>query len=134
MNFHVFAPKYPISAQFPDTILAGKLILEQAMPAFATAWLRHCNFLTLTYLLISFKVREFCEWVTKQECKRIGVKLGSCKKLHFRKLLHSHTDVTLGDCSFLNTCFHMDTCKVSANQCAGHMTSHSQSEASVLVT
>ena len=25
-----------------DTILAGKLILEQALPAFATAWLRHC--------------------------------------------------------------------------------------------
>ena len=25
------------------TILAGKLILEQALPAFATAWLRHCT-------------------------------------------------------------------------------------------
>ena len=22
-----------------------------------------------------------------------------------------HTDESLGDCSFLNTCFHMDTCK-----------------------
>ncbi|XP_063690845.1 N6-adenosine-methyltransferase subunit METTL3-like [Bolinopsis microptera] len=57
------------------------------------------------------QVREFCEWVTRQECKRGNVKFGSCKKLHFRKLIHSHTDTSLGDCSFLNTCFHMDTCK-----------------------
>lgn len=57
------------------------------------------------------QVREFCEWVTRQECKRGNVKFGSCKKLHFRKLIHGHTDTSLGDCSFLNTCFHMDTCK-----------------------
>eukprot|EP00116_Pleurobrachia_bachei_P003191 sb/3463453/ len=30
------------------------------------------------------QVREFCEWVTKHECKRGNVKNGSCKKLHFR--------------------------------------------------
>lgn len=34
-----------------------------------------------------------------------------CKKLHFKKIIQSHTDETLGDCSFLNTCFHMDSCK-----------------------
>ena len=34
-----------------------------------------------------------------------------CKKLHFAKILQPHTDESLGDCSFLNTCFHMDTCK-----------------------
>lgn len=34
-----------------------------------------------------------------------------CKKLHFKKIIQSHTDESLGDCSFLNTCFHMDTCK-----------------------
>lgn len=34
-----------------------------------------------------------------------------CNKLHFKKILQTHTDETLGDCSFLNTCFHMDTCK-----------------------
>lgn len=34
-----------------------------------------------------------------------------CNKLHFKKIIQSHTDETLGDCSFLNTCFHMDTCK-----------------------
>lgn len=34
-----------------------------------------------------------------------------CNKLHFKKIIQSHTDETLGDCSFLNTCFHMDSCK-----------------------
>ena len=57
------------------------------------------------------QVREFCEWVTRQECKRGNIKFGSCSKLHFKKLIHAHTDPQLGDCSFLNTCFHMDTCK-----------------------
>uniref|UniRef100_A0A8C5LB09 mRNA m(6)A methyltransferase n=1 Tax=Jaculus jaculus TaxID=51337 RepID=A0A8C5LB09_JACJA len=31
--------------------------------------------------------------------------------LHFRRIINKHTDESLGDCSFLNTCFHMDTCK-----------------------
>lgn len=34
-----------------------------------------------------------------------------CNKLHFKKIIQAHTDVVLGDCSFLNTCFHMETCK-----------------------
>lgn len=34
-----------------------------------------------------------------------------CAKLHFKKIIQSHTDESLGDCSFLNTCFHMDSCK-----------------------
>lgn len=34
-----------------------------------------------------------------------------CTKLHFKKIIQSHTDESLGDCSFLNTCFHMVTCK-----------------------
>lgn len=37
--------------------------------------------------------------------------LNRCNKLHFKKIIQLHTDETLGDCSFLNTCFHMDTCK-----------------------
>lgn len=34
-----------------------------------------------------------------------------CNKLHFKKIIQQHTDESLGDCSFLNTCFHMDSCK-----------------------
>ena len=30
----------------------------------------------------------------------------TCGKVHFRRLIKPHTDKSLGDCSFLNTCFH----------------------------
>lgn len=33
--------------------------------------------------------------------------MSACGKVHFRRLIKSHTDGALGDCSFLNTCFHM---------------------------
>ncbi|KAF2354646.1 MT-A70-like [Trinorchestia longiramus] len=67
------------------------------------------------------KVREFCPRGTAEECIRWreGRKGwmqeegggGSCGKLHFRKIVQAHTDESLGDCSFLNTCFHMDSCR-----------------------
>lgn len=70
---------------------------------------------------------EFCPHGTRAECIRTqkqssnsgdnnqqsssSEKVQACKKLHFKKIIQPHTDETLGDCSFLNTCFHMDTCK-----------------------
>lgn len=65
------------------------------------------------------QVMEFCPHGTRIDCSKLNGQPGSgqggynekCKKLHFKKILQSHTDETLGDCSFLNTCFHMDTCK-----------------------
>ncbi|CAG9124995.1 unnamed protein product [Plutella xylostella] len=70
------------------------------------------------------QVMEFCPHGTRSECVRAfntnkqtpeegkeNEGTYSCKKLHFKKIIQSHTDETLGDCSFLNTCFHMDTCK-----------------------
>lgn len=55
------------------------------------------------------QVMEFCPHGTRAECAKVGAEL--CKKLHFKKIIQKHTDESLGDCSFLNTCFHMDTCK-----------------------
>ncbi|XP_050521725.1 N6-adenosine-methyltransferase subunit METTL3 isoform X2 [Daktulosphaira vitifoliae] len=52
-------------------------------------------------------VMEFCPHGTRSDCMEGHV----CKKLHFKKIIQQHTDESLGDCSFLNTCFHMDTCK-----------------------
>ncbi|CAK8696171.1 unnamed protein product [Clavelina lepadiformis] len=57
------------------------------------------------------QVREFCPYATREECLKHNRSYSSCQKLHFRKILKPHTDESLGDCSFLNTCFHMDTCK-----------------------
>ncbi|XP_017773597.1 PREDICTED: N6-adenosine-methyltransferase subunit METTL3 [Nicrophorus vespilloides] len=56
------------------------------------------------------QVMEFCPHGTKAECQR-NAGTAHCKKLHFKKIIQKHTDEALGDCSFLNTCFHMDTCK-----------------------
>ena len=42
---------------------------------------------------------------------KIDIESRSKKLVHFAKILQPHTDESLGDCSFLNTCFHMDTCK-----------------------
>ncbi|MBN3299766.1 MTA70 methyltransferase, partial [Amia calva] len=57
------------------------------------------------------QVQEFCDHGTKEECVRARESGQHCTKLHFRRIINKHTDETLGDCSFLNTCFHMDTCK-----------------------
>lgn len=56
-------------------------------------------------------VKEFCQHSTKAECCKMNQSTQPCDKLHFVKILQQHTDESLGDCSFLNTCFHMDTCK-----------------------
>jgi hypothetical protein len=39
--------------------------------------------------------------------RKNGRNINTCGKVHFRRLIKSHTDTALGDCSFLNTCFHM---------------------------
>nr|XP_055054448.1 N6-adenosine-methyltransferase subunit METTL3 [Misgurnus anguillicaudatus] len=57
------------------------------------------------------QVQEFCDHGTKEECVLSGDTPQPCTKLHFRRIINKHTDESLGDCSFLNTCFHMDTCK-----------------------
>jgi len=57
------------------------------------------------------QVQEFCTFGTKGECGRSNANAATCDKLHFNKIIKKHTDESLGDCSFLNTCFHMDTCK-----------------------
>lgn len=56
-------------------------------------------------------LQEFCQYGTKEECQKLNESKEICERLHFRKIIHKHTDESLGDCSFLNTCFHMDTCK-----------------------
>ena len=57
-------------------------------------------------------VKEFCPYGTKEDCKKMNSDPDVvCDKLHFKKIISKHTDESLGDCSFLNTCFHIDVCK-----------------------
>ncbi|KAI1287070.1 N6-adenosine-methyltransferase catalytic subunit [Halotydeus destructor] len=57
------------------------------------------------------QVQQFCSQGTKEDCRKSSADGLPCDKLHFRKIIQKHTDESLGDCSFLNTCFHMDSCK-----------------------
>lgn len=57
------------------------------------------------------QLQEFCSHKTRDSCRRAKGSHRACGKLHFRKIIQQHTDESLGDCSFLNTCFHTDTCK-----------------------
>jgi mRNA (2'-O-methyladenosine-N6-)-methyltransferase len=60
-------------------------------------------------------VTEFCPHLTREDCRRARARgpagAPPCGCLHFVRLLMPHTDVALGDCSFLDTCRHMRTCK-----------------------
>lgn len=57
------------------------------------------------------QVKEYCTALTKEDCRRQSGSFISCEKVHFRRIIAVHTDVNLGDCSFLDTCRHMKTCK-----------------------
>ena len=57
------------------------------------------------------QLREFCPHKTREDCRRSSSSGRACPRLHFRKIIQAHTDENLGDCSFLNTCFHLETCK-----------------------
>ena len=57
----------------------------------------------------SNKVKPFCEHGTRAECSKYNKT--TCNKIHFEPIISSHTDVSLGDCSYLDTCRHMEICR-----------------------
>nr|ABR17536.1 unknown [Picea sitchensis] len=57
------------------------------------------------------QLKEYCKALTKEDCRRQRCSYIACEKVHFRRIIATHTDVSLGDCSFLDTCRHMKTCK-----------------------
>lgn len=46
---------------------------------------------------------------TEQECP--DKQKGSCNKIHFNAIIANNTDSSLGDCSYLNTCFKGKNCR-----------------------
>lgn len=57
------------------------------------------------------QLKEYCLKLTKEDCRRQSGSYIACEKVHFRRIIAPHTDTNLGDCSFLDTCRHMKTCK-----------------------
>jgi len=60
------------------------------------------------------RVSEICIHGTMDAClnfhSRQCIPWG-CQKVHFKKIIASHTDEKLGDCSYLDTCRHMEACR-----------------------
>ncbi|CEL93876.1 unnamed protein product [Vitrella brassicaformis CCMP3155] len=54
---------------------------------------------------------QFCFHGTREDCCRANKTHVACNKVHFRRIILPHTDVSLGDCSYLDSCRHMNTCK-----------------------
>ena len=54
---------------------------------------------------------DFCSMGTKEKCDISRNPSFQCSKAHFRKIIKPHTDISLGNCSYLDTCRHMDYCK-----------------------
>src|SRR6266516_1186260 len=74
--------------------------------------------LTITHILTTPQHRShtssfepICPQITKEECIKYLQQSTStpnpspCSLIHFRPLIRSHTDPTLGHCSYLNTCY-----------------------------
>ncbi|CAN1259698.1 Putative N6-adenosine-methyltransferase MT-A70-like [Linum perenne] len=57
------------------------------------------------------QLKEYCSALTKEDCRRQSGSFMACEKVHFRRIIAPHTDISQGDCSFLDTCRHMKTCK-----------------------
>lgn len=64
-------------------------------------------------------VREVCPHGTRGECHQLQQQQQQqqqtttliCTKVHFRPVIESHTDASLGDCAYLSTCRRTRTCK-----------------------
>uniref|UniRef100_A0A6A7FTL8 mRNA m(6)A methyltransferase n=2 Tax=Hirondellea gigas TaxID=1518452 RepID=A0A6A7FTL8_9CRUS len=57
------------------------------------------------------KMQEFCEFGTKADCRRENQSRSCCSRIHFKRILKPHTVLSLGNCSYLDGCRHMKTCK-----------------------
>ncbi|KAF9468987.1 MT-A70-domain-containing protein [Collybia nuda] len=61
------------------------------------------------------RFEPICTYITKDECAKSrrlnhgvspsGNPPAICDRVHFRPLIRPHTDITLGHCSYLNTCY-----------------------------
>lgn len=62
----------------------------------------------------SYQNKEFCKFGSRENCvkrrRELGMQ-GQCADVHFKKLINPHTDESLGNCSYLDTCRHMEYCK-----------------------
>ena len=66
----------------------------------------HCSQFRLHHLIAHKAPSTGCAMVCRARQQPTA-----CDMLHFRRVIASWTDPTLGNCSYLDTCRHMKTCK-----------------------
>lgn len=62
----------------------------------------------------SYQNKEICKAGSRDACNKKRREEGRttpCQDVHFKKLIYPHTDEGLGNCSYLDTCRHMEYCK-----------------------
>lgn len=52
---------------------------------------------------------DLCPHTSRKHCRQQSQ--AGCTKVHYKPDIQHHTDLSLGDCSYLNTCHRMDTCR-----------------------
>lgn len=70
------------------------------------------------------RVQQICRHGTRYDCIEAQVEeftknpnchpetpIKACPLIHFRRIMLPHTDISLGDCSYLDTCRHMSSCR-----------------------
>eukprot|EP01053_Blabericola_migrator_P002752 Blabericola_migrator_1__2751@NODE_1785_length_3794_cov_53_322780_g1150_i0_p1_GENE_NODE_1785_length_3794_cov_53_322780_g1150_i0NODE_1785_length_3794_cov_53_322780_g1150_i0_p1_ORF_typecomplete_len783_score97_40MTA70/PF05063_14/1e53Mito_fiss_reg/PF05308_11/1_NODE_1785_length_3794_cov_53_322780_g1150_i012323580 len=56
-----------------------------------------------------FKFHRYCKSSGKDACRLL--RMTPCHKLHYKRLIQPHTETAQGDCSYLDTCRHIFSCK-----------------------
>ncbi len=56
-------------------------------------------------------IKQYCPQCTIKQCMDHHRSRSPCGKVHFRRVVAPHTDLSLGACSYLNDCRHLKTCK-----------------------
>eukprot|EP00931_Biecheleriopsis_adriatica_P007566 TRINITY_DN108838_c0_g1_i1.p1 TRINITY_DN108838_c0_g1~~TRINITY_DN108838_c0_g1_i1.p1 ORF type:complete len:711 (+),score=128.79 TRINITY_DN108838_c0_g1_i1:92-2134(+) len=59
----------------------------------------------------SQKSAQFCAHGSRADCRAATGSESACAKIHFMKVIKPWTDESLGDCSYLDTCRHIEKCK-----------------------
>eukprot|EP00933_Yihiella_yeosuensis_P077613 TRINITY_DN8823_c0_g1_i1.p1 TRINITY_DN8823_c0_g1~~TRINITY_DN8823_c0_g1_i1.p1 ORF type:complete len:704 (+),score=119.74 TRINITY_DN8823_c0_g1_i1:68-2179(+) len=59
----------------------------------------------------SRNMAQFCPCGSRADCRASSGFAAACSKIHFKKIIKPWTDESLGDCSYLDTCRHIEKCK-----------------------
>lgn len=90
---------------------SAKMLLSQNDEEFLENKDKNISTYTSFYIKYKSSLKPFCQYGTRPDCYKKNKKANKCDLIHFKPVIRPHTDVSLGDCSYLDTCRHMDICK-----------------------